>query len=168
MNELEWLKSNRYYAEDIDETRLKNIFYFTLVWNIFEKECCNNDAKINSDPKQIAEKVQDKLDTQLTDGVFDYFKDRYIKDGVTNELFNGFKFGKNGSDGEIYKAFVKDKLIMENPTQQEKIQALLYIAFRLRNNLYHGIKNVSRLYEQNENFRQINTLIMSIIDKKLQ
>lgn len=165
MNELEWLKANRYYPEDIDESKLKNIFYFTLIWNLFEKECCNSDAKINSDPKEIAEKVYDRIETELLDQVFEYFQNRYVNEGKTNNLFENFKFGKNGNDGKVYKEFVKDKLT-EDSEQKNKVQALLYIAFRLRNNLYHGIKDVSKLYGQNENFRQINVLMMHIIDVK--
>ena len=54
----------------------------------------------------------------------------------------------------------------ESSSNQEKMEALLRIAFRLRNNLYHGEKEVSKLYDQNENFKQINRLLMALIDAK--
>ena len=62
MNELRWLKRNRHYAEDIDEVKLKNIFYFTLVWNVCEKVCCDNFAMINHHPISLAESRQSRID----------------------------------------------------------------------------------------------------------
>ena len=59
-----------------------------------------------------------------------------------------------------------NKELKEETTNQEKLQSLLYIAFRLRNNLFHGSKEVEKLYEQNENFKQINSLLMVIIEQK--
>jgi len=55
---------------------------------------------------------------------------------------------------------------MENPSCEEMIEALLKIAFRLRNNLFHGEKQIEKLYEQNENFKQINLLLMNLIENR--
>lgn len=165
MNELRWLEHNRHY-ENIDESKLKNIFYFTLIWNIFEKECCENFAEIGFHPRCIAEKLTSKINTSVLNDVCGYFKDRYVANNKTKTIFNDFKFGKDANDGKVYKDFVRKTLLANNASNKDKIQSLLYIAFRLRNNLYHGIKEVSKLYDQNENFKQINLLLMEIIDKK--
>jgi hypothetical protein len=167
MNELQWLKHNRYYAEDIDEVKLQNIFYFTLVWNIFEKECCCNFADIGSHPQCLAESMQLKMDHVIVDSVFKYFKNRYFPNGRVDTKFETFQFGKTANDGRIYKEFVQNKLCDISPSNNDKIQSLLYIAFRLRNNLYHGIKDISKLYDQNENFKQINLFLMEVVDKKI-
>ena len=161
MIEKQWLESNRYYSE-LDESKLTSIFYFPLIWNLFEKDCCDNDAAINKHPKEIAKKHTDEVDSELVGGVYSHFLGRYVEGGQTTSLFNNFKFGKNNQDGKVFKDFVIDVLLTPEAGQQK--QVLLYIAFRLRNNLYHGIKDVSRLYEQNENFRQINRLLMALID----
>lgn len=164
MTPKKWLEDNMYYG-NIDEAKLKNIFYFTLVWNIFEKECCNKNALIGTYPKKLAEKLFDKIDVTVVNTIYDYFKNRYIVDSDVNDIFISFDFGKEHAAIE-YKAFVQEKLLSHVPDNKEKLQALLYIAFRLRNNLYHGIKKVEKLYEQNENFKQINTLLMAIVDNK--
>lgn len=166
MSELEWLKRNRYYPTDIDETKLKNIFYFTLVWNIFEKECCNNFARMEQHPRYLAESMQLKMDQVIVDSVFKYFKNRYFPNGRVDTKFETFQFGRTANDGRTYKEFVQNKLCDISPSNNDKIESLLYIAFRLRNNLYHGIKDVSGLYEQNENFKQINLFLMDVVDKK--
>ncbi|NCB82579.1 MAG: hypothetical protein EOM38_09305 [Bacilli bacterium] len=166
MNELAWLKRNRHYPEKIDEVKLKNIFYFTLVWNVFEKECCGNDARIKQHPRSLAESRQSRMEQTIVDSVFIYFKDRYFPNGVMDEKFQTFKFGRNENDRSQYKEFVQNKLCDSNPSSKDKIQSLLYIAFRLRNNLYHGIKDISILYDQNDNFKQINLFLMEVVDKK--
>lgn len=165
MNELEWLE--RYYKNSIDETRLRNIFYFTLVWNVFEKECCDNFAKIKKHPKFLAESLHSGIKEQIVNEVFEYFKNRYFPNGSIDEKFQTFQFGRDEHDGKEHKDFVQEKLLNNNSSQKDKIQSLLYITFRLRNNLYHGIKDVSKLDdEQNENFKQINLFLMEVVDKK--
>ncbi len=166
MSELEWLKRNRHYPTDIDETKLKNIFYFTLVWNIFEKECCNNFARIEQHPKSLAESIQSRIKQTIVDSVFIYFKNRYFPNGIMGNKFRTFKFGRNENAENVQKQFVQNSFLDSNPTLKDKIESLLYIAFRLRNNLYHGEKDVSKLYEQNENFKQINLFLMDVVDTK--
>lgn len=164
MSEKQWLESNRYYPT-IEEEKLKSIFYFSLVWNIFEKECCHKNASIGNHPKNFADKLSNNIDSNLLNEIFQYFKNRYIENGDANDIFNRFDFGREPASS-TYKNFVKDRLLKEETTNQEKLQSLLYIAFRLRNNLFHGIKDVEKLYEQNENFKQINSLLMAIIEQK--
>ena len=164
MSEKQWLENNRYYLT-IEEKKLKSIFYFSLVWNIFEKECCQKNASIGNHPKKLAEKINSIIDSNLLNEIFQYFKNRYIGNGDANDIFNRFDFGREPAS-ETYKQFVKDKLLSPEPTNEEKLQSLLYIAFRLRNNLFHGIKNVEELYKQNKNFKQINILLMIIIEQK--
>ncbi len=165
MSEKQWLESNRYYPT-IEEEKLKSIFYFSLVWNIFEKECCDKYAEIGFHPRCLSKLLYDKVNMVLLDTVFMYFKNRYVTNAKINSIFNDFQFGRENNDGQIYKDFTRKVLTNHNPSNQEKLQALLYIAFRLRNNLFHGSKKVEKLYEQNENFKQINSLLMAIIEQK--
>ena len=164
MSEKQWLESNRYYPT-IEEEKLKSIFYFSLVWNIFEKECCHKNASIGNHPKNLADNLSNNIDSNLLNEIFQYFQNRYIENGDVNDIFNSFDFGREPAS-TTYKNFVKDRLLKEETTNQEKLQSLLYIAFRLRNNLFHGIKNVEELYKQNKNFKQINSLLMVIIEQK--
>ena len=157
---LKWIQK-KYYNE-LNEQKIKEILYFTLIWNIFENKCCDRNAKISTHPRKIAQNING-VSEQKINQIFDYFKNRYIANGTINKIFKDFSFDKNNSFNE-YKKFVKEKLEAQKVILKEQIQVLLYIAFRLRNNLYHGVKDVKKLYEQNENFRQINIFLMEIID----
>lgn len=161
MSEKEWLKSNRSYV-DLDEQQLTSIFYFPLIWNIFEKELCNKNAKIGTHPDNISSDYAALIDSEVLSGVFSHFKKRYIRDGKATSLFKNFEFKTPSTiKGETFD------ILNSSDCATLQLKALLYIAFRLRNNLYHGEKEVNKLYEQNENFKQINLLLMALIDKKI-
>lgn len=157
--EKEWFVSNRYYPE-LDDSKLRSIFYFSLIWNIYEKELCDKYAHIQTHPDLHSQKYHNQVDQNILDSVFEYFKKRYILDGQPTDLFKAFKFEKS----PVIKNEVLEYLKSEELSSENKLTALLYIAFRLRNNLFHGEKAVFQLYDQNENFRQINLLLMHLID----
>src|SRR3990170_5665344 len=139
--ELEWVKDKYNYSE-FDENRIRHILYFGIIWNIFERECCNNYARI-SQSEQIALKLSTKTIPLLND-IWFYFCTRYIKDGQPTEKFIDFEFCNDDLKNKV-EAVLKNN---EQSTQVEKIVALLRIVFRLRNNLYHGTKTPDIFYEQ--------------------
>ncbi|MDD2219333.1 MAG: hypothetical protein PHS63_04515 [Desulfoplanes sp.] len=165
MSERVWLQKNRHYPL-IDETKMQSIFYFGLIWNLFERECCENFATITIHPRELADVFTESLPLELITPIFEYFKDRYIHNDKPNTIFKNFRFGPNGNSGAEYKGFVQDALMDDPFHKRRAVQALLYIAFRLRNNLFHGEKEINTLYQQNESFKHINRLLMAIIQLK--
>lgn len=157
ITEKDWLRS---YYNNVEETELTSILYFTLIWNVFEKECCGNEAKVNDDAPALAEHYGGKLKGSLAN-TWSYFRGRYVQNnGEMSRSFESFKFNRNDN-----KPWVSAILrLNEDASAAEKLEALLRIAFRLRNNLYHGEKNIRTLSEQNENFRHMNQLLMNLID----
>lgn len=160
MTELEWLEKNRYY-DGLDESKLKSIFYFSLIWNLYEKELCGKHGGIGTHPKKHARNLAEKMDQNILANIFDYFKNRYVINEQPTENFKTFEFKSEPIKNEVFEC-----LSNANPSNEEKLKALLCIAFRLRSNLFHGTKDVEKLYEQNENFRQINLLLMNLIEYK--
>ncbi len=160
MQEKEWLQNNYYYSE-LNESKLKSIFYFSLIWNVYEKELFDKYGKIGEHSEDHSKTFAEKLDPNLLAGVFDYFKNRYVLIGEKTIHFENFEFKSEPIKNEVF-----EYLSSADPSNKEKLKTLLFIAFRLRNNLFHGEKQVEKLYEQNENFRQINLLLMNLIDKK--
>jgi len=55
----------------------------------------------------------------------------------------------------------------KSASYQEKSEAIIRIIFRFRNNLLHGEKDVSKLYEQNNNFKYANKFLMLLVDKNI-
>jgi hypothetical protein len=156
-----WLRQNYSFQNEMLE-EIENISYFTLVWGVFEQKCCGGFAKIAEHPEQLSTELD--ICSELLTSTFEYFKIRYITTECTENLtFVNFKFGVSASPLS-YKNKVKTVLCKQIPTKKEKIEALLYISFRLRNNLYHGEKEITSLIEQDENFSVINEFLIALIE----
>jgi len=156
MNELNWIKQE-FGLLSLESQEIQHILNFGLVWNIFE---CLVSSAIR-DSESLAQTYSDKIDYDILDNVFQHFKTRYIDNYVETTNFTNFKFNPN--DGkEIVSAILKDS----NPTNQKKLEAILKIIFRLRNNLFHGEKDIQTIPSQNENFKYANMLLMEIIQKR--
>lgn len=158
--EIEWLKRDRGYYE-FDPEKLANIFYFSLIWNLFEKaieEVRGKGISIKNSP-HITQKYSSRIKPEILQICWEHFWKRYIEGGQPKTVFNDFIFNAGDNKAQVIKTLQAD-----NPTEEEKLEAILRIIFRLRNNLYHGEKEVEKLYEQNENFKYANQLLMAILD----
>ena len=63
-----------------------------------------------------------------------HFRQRYVSDGGTNHKFQSLHFRKNDR-----RELVEAVLLGNDVPPTEMVKALLIIAFRLRNNLFHGL-----------------------------
>jgi hypothetical protein len=89
---------------------------------------------------------------------FQYFKNRYTENGTTNGRFEHLNF-RNGDR----KEFVANVLLSNENVTSDIVLALSIIVFRYRNNLFHGSKNFMQIALQEENFRNANQVIKSIL-----
>ncbi|MGA9047109.1 hypothetical protein [Sulfuricurvum sp.] len=154
MSVLKWIKE-RYIYPEFDGRKIRNILHFSLVWNIFERECCQCNAQINTHSNQIALALQSDTIPSL-EKTWYYFQNRYVANAQTTEVFNSFEF--NSGRRELVSAILRS----QSPSQAEKTEALLRIIFRLRNNLMHGDKEPNMFYEQDINFKHANAFLMDI------
>jgi hypothetical protein len=157
MSVLEWAK-NRYYYPEFDQTKIQNILHFAIVWNIFERECCGSNAQINTHVEAVASVLHEKSIPSL-DTTWGYFHQRYVRNENMTAKFDSFVF--KGNDN---KTFVQNALLSESPSKKDKIEALMRIIFRLRNNLMHGEKKPEIFYAQDENFKYANQFLMNVCD----
>lgn len=133
------------------------IFNFAMIWNLFEYRCMDNFAQIpkvddfvNTLPSNL------NLDVNI---IFDYFKDRYkVVDNIYN--IESLLWRRNEN---IYRNFVIEKFRDTQCSHQDKIKAVLYIIFRLRNNLFHGEKDIAIINEQKRTFVLVNKFLMDLI-----
>ena len=87
-----------------------------------------------------------------------YFKNRYISEGVTNERFNHLNFRNNDR-----RELVVDVLLGNNIDNSDTILVLAIIVYRYRNNLFHGLKQMEFIDQQKENFDNANTIFTAIL-----
>jgi hypothetical protein len=101
MQEKGWLQNNLYYHE-LDESRLMSIFYFSLIWNLYEKELCAKNGKIGEHPENHSQTFAEKVDQNQLIRIFDYFKQRYVLDGQPTDHFNTFEFKSEPIKNEVF------------------------------------------------------------------
>ena len=166
MNEKNWIK-NKYSYEELNNSKINSILYFGLIWSIFEDEVCENNAQI-AKSYLISISLTTDLDVNSKRKItiiWNYFTNRYLdEESNIKQLFSNFKFNQNDDKQMVIDNLKKKKIA----SYQEKSEAIMRIVFRLRNNLLHGEKDVSRLYGQNENFKNANKFLMLLVDKQIR
>jgi len=157
-NEIDWLKQYKMYGE-FDLKRIESILLFSYIWNLFEREICEKNALIKNVSQyiELLNNIDSKTDDM--DRLWKHFQSRYVSGGIATEKFNDFVF-----NDDCIKSIALTTLTNDNPSLKDKIETILRIVFRLRNNLFHGEKDVSKLYEQNELFSKANEFLSILLD----
>jgi hypothetical protein len=125
---------------------LKTVNDFTLLWMIYEGRLYDSNYKsfrmielVNSGVIRLS-----NLDEYWT-----YFKERYMtSSAVLNTTFDQLAFSEQSKNDKNRLMVI---LTNRTPTDKERTIAILLIVARLRNNLFHGIKQVASLNLQSEN-----------------
>lgn len=82
---------------------------------------------------------------------------------ITYPTFENLNFRANDR-----KEFVDDVLVAESPSLRDKILASIIIIFRYRNNLFHGLKDVTQINYQQRNFVTANKMLKMFIETRVQ
>jgi len=148
---------NKRFNVNLREEDIVNIKDFALVWNVFE------GCRVFSTNFSIT-----KLESYIQNIDFDlnqfqkdflFFSNRYVTEGETNQRFDNLNFRKSDR-----KQFVSDVLCSKLTNQKEVILALTIIVYRLRNNFFHGTKNIQTIDQQNENFISANSFLTTLLN----
>lgn len=143
----------------VDEKTLKEIEKFTVVWLIFEKYICEEEASLSKLDLVVDKVNENNIDNAIYQETLEYFQNRYINDqGNTNEYFKGiFRSHENR-----YETICTNVLKGNFNSKKEILKGLIFLVYRYRNNLFHGVKDVLRLDDQFENFIHINIFLQNI------
>jgi hypothetical protein len=159
-NEMEWL--NNYFTKPMSFTEedIKSILFFALIWNMFESLACKQFANVSAIQDIVNEAYcQKRLQTKHFAPFLCYFQSRYVEGKTFNKRFYNLNFRKNDK-----QKLVEDVLKGDLKEVNNLVLALLLIVYRLRNNLFHGGKNVCRLNDQEENFEIANQILTTFLD----
>jgi hypothetical protein len=133
---------------------------FTFLWTLYEGTVLNTRASATS----IFESVND-LNNQgklIFDPFLEasfHFRRRYYVGHSFTPSFDGLRLRKPDKR-PLIERFVAGTTIDD----VENLAALLIIVYRLRNNLFHGLKWVDGMSGQFENFRHANNVLMAAMD----
>lgn len=135
------------------------LFEFAVIWNIFEKKKMRNHALI-FDVSDFVERLP-SIDNININEIFEYFKNRYTNNPNYANLFEALRW----RDKEKDKKDETHRILLDKDSiDKDKIKAVLYIIFRLRNNLFYGEKSILTIDQQRETFNLVNSFLLDVIE----
>ncbi len=155
MSVTEWI--NARFGIALDENSLAEIKDFSLIWNVFEDRVCSNNFNIAEVQKRIRERT---FNADVFTAHLQYFQDRYINEGNTTERFEFLYFRPNDR-----KELVTRVLLGDLTSINDILLAIVIIIYRFRNNLFHGLKDISIIDQQRTNFETANSFLMTFLDQ---
>lgn len=154
-----WVRENLREAPSLKPETFKAVAGFALLWNLFEGLICKGRANANTLPRITQNLARSSKLEKLVDKSISYYRSRYVADQEMNAIFNGLKFRANDR-----REHVESVLKGQVDDFGDKVLALLIIAYRIRNNIFHGLKSASIWDDQAKNISQASRVLSLIIE----
>ncbi|MFJ0493721.1 hypothetical protein [Citrobacter werkmanii] len=154
----DWIQQNIQHSAPLKPDTLEVVSDFTLMWSIFEASEAHNENVVDR-IGVLSKRVAREMPTDAIDSQLAYWSKRYIHEsGEPTEHFHYLYFREAS---QIEKSL--DVLINKETSFEDKIEVCLLIVYRYRNNLFHGIKDITLLNDQVENLRNAIELLQIIM-----
>ena len=157
---LAWINEYTQPAHQVTPEIFAPILQFSLMWNLFERNCCKREATQASIEKSVSDAFSGgHLNGQQFQEHLDYFRSRATMGAHTIETYFTALVLTNEKAKRIVRGALDGTLTDPNNT----VLGLLLIAHRIRNNLFHGNKEVAMLHSQVELFKAVNSLLATYL-----
>ena len=156
-----WVRENLRKAPSLKAETLQAVAGFTLLWNLFEGLLCKTDANVKIF-RDITKNLPSspKLE-ELVDECISFYRSRYVADQKMKPIFDRLHFRPKDKK-ELVESVLKGK----EDELGDKMLALLIIAYRIRNNLFHGLKSVDIWNDQVKNISEASRVLSIMIEAK--
>jgi len=157
----EWLRVRVPGYAQLGDRERETIAGFLHFWALFEGRLLGSRAG----PDRICHLAALWRDDDLARSVpfraaIAYWRHRYFAEGSPNAHFESLLFRANDR-GPLVEAV----MARERRDAESVVAAVLLIIYRLRNNLFHGLKWHYGLAGQEGNFRHANRVLMEVLDR---
>jgi len=160
MNTLAWLEQTAPGFSSLSGQEREAIKDFSLLWSLYEGTILNNSGNANTIIHTITSlKRRGKLTLEPFRPAIEHFLERYYDGTDLTYAFHNLHLRSNDHP-ELVEKVVRG----QSSEDVEILSALLIMVFRLRNNLFHGLKWSYGLRGQLQNFRNANDLLMSVME----
>jgi hypothetical protein len=158
---LDWLNMFLGWQNHLNHEQLKPVLVFCLLWSRFEGDECNAEANLGSIHCSVNRAYQTgKLDLSSYGKYLDFFRSNYFPVAeLSDDQLNIFcRENKNMDEKERIRA------AYQSPTNVILVvTALLLLTYRIRNNLFHGVKSLHALPNHMPLFDCVNGLLATYI-----
>ena len=140
---------------NIDVSKYTKVRDFMFIWNLFEGIIFKTDYKRNKKNQPVHSL---NISQSIIDDTIGYFRSRYANNP---NLFNALNL-KSSDKPDLIKKVLNEN----NADKNDVITAINTIIYRYRCNLFHGIKQVDKLWEQSDNFEAANRYMIACLEAK--
>lgn len=138
---------------------IEPILHFSLLWNLFERDACGKQASRTRIRTVVASAAaSNRVTAQFFAEHLDYLRDHVQRNGMTIDRYlDALKVHERDRPlvGQVLQGQLND--------DESIVHALLLVVLRIRNNLFHGEKDVANLHTQSELFRAANSIIATYL-----
>lgn len=148
-NAADWIVINTRGGPVLSAEASSAVASFTLMWNLFEEVACNNKASVSAFEQFISIVVSNPINPEIIaelQSCLSFWKFRYRTPEGFDDRFLGLYFRK-GDKQALVEAVLEERV----SDLSQEILALVIIIYRLRNNLFHGLKSIGMLNDQIHN-----------------
>lgn len=157
---LTWINEYTCAKTPINTEAFEPILQFCLMWNLFERDACKKSANYTTIGNAVLHAfAKEKLSLSSFQEHLAYFRNRSQREGMTiDQYLHALKMNDVNA-----KYLVTGVLSSSLTDPNNVVYALLLITHRIRNNLFHGEKEIALLHSQVGLFRTVNSLLATYL-----
>ena len=161
-NATEWIARNTRGGTELSADARDAVAGFTTMWNFFESTLCDNRASVAAFGRALEHFIPDQLPqstTQVLDECLAFWKFRYRTPDGFGHRFDGLNFRPGDKRSQV-------EAVLQGAAMdpKDKVLALMIIIYRLRNNLFHGLKTLDMLNDQVSNLTNASRCLAAILE----
>ncbi len=155
-----WARASLREAPTLQSSTLDVVAGFTFLWNLFEGVACHGHVSV---PRlcQVAERIA--VSPLIAHGTVEhslsFYRFRYVDGEQMQDRFYGLNFRQNDKQ-ELVESVLKGT----ETNLVSKLHALLIIAYRIRNNMFHGLKSVHIWDAQAQNISEATRILSAALE----
>jgi hypothetical protein len=153
----DWLAAQVPAAAGVTDQSWETVAGFALLWSLFEERLCGTEAD-KDELDNIASQYHAAALTEDMQAAYAYWHARYLTAVDAAARFDELFAWPQGR-GDVH-----DILADANPTLQSQVFAQLMIVYRLRNNLFHGVKKIETFNDQRDNLLFASKVLAAIME----
>lgn len=158
MEPVEWLRHTVPGFDNLSEDERAEIRDFAMLWSLFEGTVLGANGSARS-LVAIVDGLQahGAVDVGPLADAIAHFRGRYYANGAFTPAFDQHLHFRRHDRRTVAEALISGA----TNDAAEMLKGLLIIVYRLRNNLFHGVKWTYKIQGQLENFRHANATLMA-------
>jgi hypothetical protein len=155
---IDWLRLKVPVFDVLSEEERAAIRDFSMLWSLFEGTVLGADGNAQALVAVVNELgKRGVIDLVPLGPAIEHFRGRYYANGTFTPAFDQHLHFRGNDRRKVAEAFVSGA----TNDAAEILKGLLIVIYRLRNNLFHGMKWTYRLEGQLNNFRYANEVLMA-------